>query len=131
YALELLPEDSGQRREIENLVERNLSGGRIQLGIETKEGLRYSISRVSGEASIVLDDAGKPTEITLKLGGGFFPAAIFSQNEVEGLADCSKSQLAMLDTFEAEKIAAVEAQLRQVELDLKGNAASILPLRQA
>jgi energy-coupling factor transporter ATP-binding protein EcfA2 len=128
YALDLLPEDGPARRRIESLVAQNLDGGCVQVGIETKEGLRYSVSRQTGEPPIVLDESGKATEITLKLSGGFFRAAVFSQNDVESIADSPNSQLDLLDTFEAEEIRQINSQLRQAESDLNTNAASIAPL---
>lgn len=130
YALDRLPAEAGARRRIEALVDHNLEGGRIEVQIETKEGLNYTVSRTAGEAAIVLDEAGKPTEISLKP-GNLFSAAIFSQNEVEGIADCPRSQLELLDSFSMDAIDEVNNQLRQVEHDLAANAGAILPLQQA
>ncbi len=131
YALDCLPSPETQpaeRRRIESLIERNLGGGRIRVEIETGDGLIYIVSRTFGEEPMVLTADGQPTEITVK-NGGFFRADIFSQNEVESIADRTTSQLELLDNFEAERIAEVESRLRQVRSDLAANANQIAPLK--
>jgi DNA repair exonuclease SbcCD ATPase subunit len=131
YALDLLPyrdEAPAERRRIDSLVERNLNGGRIQVGIETKDGLSYVVSRSWGEEPIVLDTNGAPTEITLHC-GGLFKADIYSQNEVETIADRSIFQLELIDNFAAQQITALETNLRQVCSALKANAGQIGPLK--
>jgi DNA repair ATPase RecN len=131
YALDCLPARETQpaeRRRIESLVERNLAGGRIRVEIETNEGLAYTVSRTVGEEPIVLTADGQPTEITLK-NGGFFRADIFSQNEVESIADRTTSQLELLDNFEAERMAEIGSRLGQVRLQLTANADQITPLQ--
>jgi DNA repair exonuclease SbcCD ATPase subunit len=45
YALDLLPSrdcDASERHRIESLIQRNLASGRIEVGIETKDGLNKS-----------------------------------------------------------------------------------------
>jgi len=131
YALDQLPsmdDDRQARARIESLVERNLKGGRVELEVETKEGLSYVIKRAAGEDPTVTTATGKPTDITLRA-GGFFTANIFSQNEVESVADRALSQLALLDNFEAEAIAALETKIRQVESRLVSNSNEIGPLQ--
>ncbi len=127
YALGEMPGDSAESKRIESLVERNLGGGRIQLGIETKDGLSYIISRSVGDEPIVLTEDGKPTDITLRT-GGFFRADIYSQNEVESIADRALSQLDLIDSFEAEKIAEIERRIKSAKADLAANASNIVPL---
>jgi len=131
YALDMLPsreENPVERRRIESLVERNLDGGRIQVGIQTKDGLAYMVSRSWGEEPIVLGADGAPTAVTLR-SGGIFKADIFSQNEVEGIADRGISQLSLIDNFEVAKIAAIEAELHEVRSALDANAKRIEPLQ--
>ena len=130
YALDMSPtrdSDAAELRRIESLVQKNLDGGRIQLGIETKDGLSYIVSRSWGENPIVLNADGTPTEVTLRL-GGVFKADIFSQNEIERIADQTTSQLGLVDNFEAQCIAGIEAELRQLRLALDANAGQIFPL---
>ena len=129
YALDAMPTDGNARRQIESLIEKNLAGGRVELGIETRDGLSYVISRTASEAPMVLTAEGKPTEITLAA-GGFFKADIYSQNEVEFIADETLSQLDLIDNFEAEKIAETDQKARSVVALLASNASHVLPLQE-
>lgn len=131
YALDALPGRENQpaeRKRIETLVERNLAGGRVEVMIETRDGLSYIISRSAGEDPIVLTADRQPTDLTFK-GGGVFRADIYSQNEVESIADRTTSQLALLDNFELERISEIEGRLDQVRSSLKANANQIVPLQ--
>jgi len=131
YAMDALPDQEthpAERKRIESLVRQNLAGGRVEVQVETKDGLQYTITRSWGEAPIVLTAEGSPTTISL-VKSGLFKADIFSQNEVEEIADRPTSQLALIDNFEAETIAALEVQMRQVEAKLTANASQILPLQ--
>jgi ABC-type lipoprotein export system ATPase subunit len=131
FALDALPSpdtDPAGRRRIESLVEENLTGGRVEMTLETKEGMTYTVTRSWGEAPIVLTEDGKATEITLK-GGTLFRADIYSQNEVESIADRSVSQLNLLDAFEMERVNAANSRIAQLLHDLAGNAGAIQPLQ--
>ncbi len=131
YAMDTLPDrdgDGAARRRIESLVQNNLAGGRIQVAIETRDGLRYVVSRTAGEDPIVLTPDGEPTELTLR-SGGVFKADIYSQNEVESIADDTASQLELLDSFEGESLAAIGQELAQARAALVTNAGHILPLQ--
>jgi len=130
YAMDALHSadaDAADRRRTESLVQRNLAGGQIELEIETKEGLAYIITRGWGEDPMVLTADRKPTDLTLR-SGDVFRADIFSQNEVERIADQTGMQLELLDAFEAEAIAEVNAQLGQLWNALQANASQIVPL---
>ncbi len=105
FALDALPvhdEDPDERRRIESLIAQNLAGGRVELTIETKDGLTYTVTRTEGEDPIILDADGHATELTLG-NGGLFSADIYSQNEVERIADRSLSQLNLIDNFKAQR----------------------------
>lgn len=128
FALDAMPDDRDACRRIESLVNRNLDFGRVEVGIKTKDGLTYVVSRSLNEDPVVLSDDGTPTEITLKA-GGFFAADIFSQNEVESIADRSLSQLELIDTFDAESIADLNVRIKHVGVELTGNANAIHPLQ--
>ena len=121
YALGLVREDGTGRRNIPGLIEHNLGGGRIRLTIETKEGLTYIVSRSAGEEPVVLDAKGIPTDITLS-SGGLFGTDIYSQNEVEGIADDPLSQLALIDNFESEQVHRDNHEIERTASALKSNA---------
>jgi len=129
FALDAMPDDSAARKRIDALLNRNLDSGRVELGVQTRDGIPYIISRSAGEEPIVLTEDRKPTDITLKA-GAFFKADIFSQNEVESIADRSLSQLDLIDNFEAEQIAEFNTQLKHVSVELYGNTNGILPLQE-
>ncbi|NQU22146.1 MAG: AAA family ATPase, partial [Candidatus Nealsonbacteria bacterium] len=129
YGLDAMPDDPRERKRIESLVEQNLAGGRVQIEVETKDGLSYTITRCWGEEPIVLSADGNPTAISLAT-SGLFQADIYSQNNVESIADRVASQLALIDNFETETIAEIEAKLRRVESMLASNAGQIMPLQE-
>jgi len=120
--------EAGQlcRRRVENLVKRNLGDGRIRLAIETKDGLEYIVDRTASGEPMVLTADGQLTDITIN-SGGIFSADIFSQNEVENIADSPESQLALIDTFVAEEIGALETSIAEVHAKLQANAKAIVP----
>lgn len=67
FAIDALPSRESQpaeRRRIEALVEKNLAGGRVELHVETKDGLPYTITRAWGDEPIVLAADGSPTAIS-------------------------------------------------------------------
>ena len=94
------------RKRVESLIEGNLQGGRVELEIETCDGLRYIITRAVGEDPIVLDASRNPT--ALAVNGSLFRADIFSQNEVETIADHGKFQLELIDSFSREDVTGAE-----------------------
>lgn len=130
FALDISPASdnlSAARSRAQSLVENNLWGGRVQLAIETKEGLTYQVSRTLGEPPLVVGADGKPAAITLK-SGSVFKADIYGQDEVEGIADDPLSQLALVDNCDAARIREFKAQGAQVEAKLDTNAQQTLPL---
>lgn len=130
YALDLLPlreTQAGERRRIESLVEKNLAGGRVDVAIETKDGVRYVVRRSASEEPIVLTADGQPTDIAPRA-NGFFRADVYSQNEVETIADRSLSQLVLMDNFEPDRIGEINVNVLQVKTALAANAGRLLPL---
>lgn len=115
------------RKRIESLVEGNLNGGRVELEVETRDGLRYFITRAVGEESMVLDAQRNPTALTVS-GGSFFRADIFSQNEVETIADHGKYQLELIDSFARGEIAAMERMVADIVLQIITHAKQQQPL---
>ena len=124
YALDAFPDAENGieiRKKVESLVQGNLGGGRIRVAIQTKDGLEYIVSRTAGEKPMVLTADGQPTNISLS-SGELFAADIYSQDQVEGIADDPLSQLALIDDFDSAAIRGIEAKIRQVESDLRANA---------
>jgi ABC-type lipoprotein export system ATPase subunit len=127
FCMDALPSDQAERRRIEDLVERNLRGGRVDLTVRTKDGLSYVVSRSPGEDPIVSTAEGTVTEMTVR--GGLFRLDVYSQNEVESIADHSLSQLDLIDAFDAESIADLDRQIAEVRQSLQLNATWLKPLR--
>jgi DNA repair ATPase RecN len=133
YALDEFPNgDAGQlcRRRVEALVKTNLADGRIRLAIQTKDGLDYIVDRTASGEPLVLTADGQPTDITIS-SGGIFSADIFSQNEVENIADSPESQLVLIDTFVADQIGAVQSAIADVRAQLDANAKAIIPAQES
>jgi ABC-type lipoprotein export system ATPase subunit len=119
------------RKRVESLIEGNLQGGRVELEIQTRDGLRYFVTRAAGEAPIVLDASRNPT--ALSVGGSFFRADVFSQNEVETIADHGKFQLELIDSFAREEVAGADRTADDVCHQIMAHARLFEPLlaRQA
>ena len=57
YAIDVLPDreaNPAEHKRIESLIEQNLAGGRVEVEVETRDGLAYTITRSWGEEPIVL-----------------------------------------------------------------------------
>lgn len=131
YALGLEPEREsapGAHKRSMELIRRNLRGGRIELQIQTRDGMEYKITRAEDEDPIVTNEDGSATDLTLK--SGFFIANVFSQNEVESIADSSHAQLQLIDVFAATEIEEINLKLRHLSEDLNTNAGRIGPLNR-
>jgi predicted ATPase len=128
YALDALP-DTQSRRRIESLVQKNLDSGRVLLTLQAKEGLTYTVSRAAGEEPVVLDERGEPTAITLR-SGGVFCAHIYSQNEVEAIADRPLAQLDLVDRFETEAVRDIDRKLLELRAAMEANGAALLPIEE-
>ena len=129
WATKSMPGREGDRlrKRIQSLIENNLNGGRVELEIETKDGLTYFISRAAGEEPVLLDANRKPVPVD-PASAQLFALDIYSQNQIESIAENPHYQLDLLDKFAAEPIQAVRRQLAETVRQLESNAASILPL---
>ena len=130
FALGILPgrdEKDQLRRRIESLIKSNLNGGRVELLIETKEGMTYTVSRVADEAPVLLSEEGVPLPIE-SLHSQIFRADIYSQNQIESIAETPHYQLDLLDKFKEVELRTVRLDVEETLRNLRGNAAQILPL---
>lgn len=132
YAMDALPKGEASpasRRRIEGLISKNLDGGRVELEVETMDGLDYVISRADGEEPVVLDARRSPTAISIR-NNGLFRADIYSQNDVETIADQGRYQLDLIDGFEAGRIANLDYTIHDIRQHLAASAKSLDPLRR-
>ncbi len=132
YALDAFPlgeKGNAARRRVESLVKSNLGDGRIRLSIETKDGLEYIVDRTASGDPMVLDSDGAPTDISISA-GGIFSADIFSQNEVENIADNPHSQLSLIDNFRVVEITEINTQIAALKSQLHANANEVIPVQR-
>jgi len=129
FALKAMPGREGDpiRKRIQSLIDSNLNGGRVELTIETKDGLTYVVSRSADEDPILLDGAGNPLPID-PLVAQIFRADIYSQNQIESIAETPHYQLDLLDKFEEDALRAVQAKIATTVRQLESNGSAILPL---
>lgn len=128
YGLNAMPPDLKSQKRIASLVESNLNGGRIEIMVETAEGITYVISRNSGEQPMLLDENRKPTGLTFT--PNLFQLDIFSQNEVEEIAGQSTCQMALLESFSRGELHDLNSQISQLQKSLDANASAVIPLRE-
>ncbi|MFW6107033.1 MAG: AAA family ATPase [bacterium] len=127
YALDEFPRDDGgqSRKRVEALVRSNLGDGRIRLALETRDGLEYTVDRSASGEPMVLTAEGQPTDVRIN-SAGIFSADIFSQNEVENIADSPQSQLELIDKFAAGEIAKVNHEVAGLRAKLDANTNAIV-----
>lgn len=115
------------RRRIDSLIKSTLAGGRVELVIETKEGMTYTVSRAADEAPVVLSAEGTPLPAG-SLRAQIFHADIYSQNEIESIAEIPHYQIDLLDNFKAPALREARHQMGETIQKLRTNAVQILPL---
>lgn len=126
YALSALPQDDFARRRVEGLVAANLGGGTLQIRTRTKDGLPCSISRAAGEDPILVNGENRATGA--QFNSSMIRADIFSQNEIEDIAGRPAAQLALIDTFAQDDIAALESEMGMLRQKLEQNINAACPL---
>ena len=99
----------------------------MQLTVETQNGLRYVVSRSCDEEPMVLTADGSPTDLSLK-SSGFFRAHIYSQNELESIAERAEDQLRLLDSLASDEIDTINKQISDTRTQLHTIAANASPL---
>ena len=133
YALNAFPRDEEgdeTRKRVDALVHGNLGGGRVRVTIQTKDGLEYVVSRTAGEEPMVLTLDGQPTNVSLR-SAELFGVDIYSQNQIEGIADDPLSQLALLDGFDLATVREIEARIHKAAADLAANAHACIEAEKA
>lgn len=130
FGLDDMPGREGDplRARIESIVRSNLDGGRVELEVETKDGQRFTITRVSGEPPLVFDPNGHSVPGIKVRGGMLFQADVFSQNQVENIAEMPNYQLDLLDKFRGEDLSVCYWKIDEARANLESNAAALLPL---
>lgn len=128
YALNIMPPDPRTQKELTSLVESNLNGGRVELTVETANGITYIISRNMGEMPEVYRPDHEGTGMTFT--PNIFRLDIFSQNEIESIAGQNTCQMAFVESFAQDEMHQLNGEIAQIRKSLEANSASILPLRE-
>lgn len=119
YVLNEMPDDADARSRIESLVDRNLDFGRAEIGITTSGGMSYIVSRSRDEEPVVMTENRQSTDLILQ-SGSLFKADIYSQNEVESIADRADSQLELINSFEQAAIHELTTQAARIAIEVAG-----------
>lgn len=128
YGLGLMPDqrvDSARFRAIDNLIKANLEGGRLAIDVRTRTGAQYTAERSASEPVQVRDALGQAVPVSLAR-EQIFGADVFSQNQIEEIAESPQSQLELIDRFfEAEattisrELEAIDSILKQTMVELR------------
>lgn len=132
YALDRMPDPSVDRKRydaIEDLLEHTVGSGTIRVRLETRDGVAYEVTRGIGEEPLVTDAHGAPSKISIGR-DIVFGVDIYSQNQIEAIANDSYFQLQLIDKFIRSEVDGIESQLREVTHELGANAAKVLEARR-
>ena len=130
YALKAMPEGergAAHQRHLERLVAGNLGAGRIRVGIETRDGLLYHVERGLNEEPEVFDADSRSTPLTLDH-GSFFKVDVYSQNEIERVAESPSLALDLIDKFIDGDVREIEHAIRGLVRELSANGADLVRL---
>jgi len=133
YALDRMPDahsDKARYQAIEKLLDHNLGGGSVRVEIETAEATTYTVTRGRGETPLVINAEGKPTEINIGK-DIIFGVDLYSQNQIEDIANDAFFQLQLIDKFIHREIDELERDIREATKSLEANAGRILDARKA
>jgi len=133
YALDRMPDanlDKSRHQAIEKLLQNNLGGGSVKVRIDTSEGASYTVARGFGEAPLVTNAEGKPVDINIGK-DIIFGVDIYSQNQIEDIANDAFFQLQLIDKFIHREVDELERQIRDATKALEANAGKILEARRS
>ena len=113
---------------IDKLVRANLGKGVVEVEIETDSGLRYRVRRGNDDAPIVINGADEPVEIDIGR-GTIFSAEVYSQSQIEEIANDPFFQLKLIDKFIADDIKEIDGKVESCVRELGVNGGEILKMR--
>ncbi len=132
YALDRMPDPNVDRKRhdaIESLLEHTVGSGTIRVRLETRDGVVYEVTRGIGEEPLVTDAQGSPSKISIGR-DIVFGVDLYSQNQIEDIANDSSLQLQLIDKFIRSEVDGIDGQLREVTHELGVNATKILEARR-
>lgn len=128
YGLDAMPRDEKMKKSLLSLVESNLKGGRVEIVIETGDGLSYIISREFGGEVYVYEPDRQGSGMAYS--PNLFPVDVFSQNEIEEIAGKNAGQMELIESFSKGELDELNSNIRQIRKMLEANATQIFPLRE-
>jgi chromosome segregation ATPase len=132
FALDRMPNETVDRKRheaLDKLLQANLGTGSIKLELETADGILYSVARAFGETPLVTNADGKPVDI--RIGHDMhFGVDIYSQNQIEDIANSDYFQLQLLDKFIQTPLDELERQIRDATSLLETNGQRILDCKK-
>jgi len=127
FALDAMPDEATAKR-VRSLITKEPCLGRVELAIQTSSGMNYVISRSHDGEPVVMTENRKPTDLLLK-SGSLFSADIYSQNEVESIADRAHSQLDLIDSFDRAEITELSMRASRIALEATGLSKEVAQVR--
>jgi ABC-type lipoprotein export system ATPase subunit len=132
FALDRMPNEAVDRKRyeaLEKLLQANLGTGSIKLELQTADGVLYSVSRAFGETPLVTNADRKPVDI--RIGHDMhFGVDIYSQNQIEDIANSDYFQLQLIDKFIQKPLEELERQIRDATSQLDTNGQRILDYKK-
>ena len=128
YGLDAMPRDEKMKKSLLSLVESNLKGGRVEIVIETGDGLSYIISREFGGEVYVYEPDRQGSGMAYS--PNLFPVDVFSQNEIEEIAGKNAGQMELIESFSKGELDELNSNIRQIRKMLEANATQLFPLRE-
>lgn len=132
YVLDQMPDPNTEKdrhRSIERLLQSNLGAGSARAEIETVDGTSYTVVRGFGESPLVTNEQGDPVDINIGK-NIVFGVDVYSQNEIEDIANDPLFQLRLIDKFIHTQVAELEREIRDTTRSLDTNATTILETRR-
>lgn len=132
FALSRVPDkssDKARHSQIRDLVKHNLGHGEIKLELETRDGTRYTIARSVDTPPVITDSNGRPVKFDISK-DTIFGAELYSQSEIERIANSPQFQLDLIDKFAGEELHAVKREIREVVAALELNSRQIIEMSQ-
>ncbi|PTY02381.1 hypothetical protein DB346_09770 [Verrucomicrobia bacterium LW23] len=114
------------RKRVQTVIKTSLNGGRVELGIETREGMKYTVSRAVDEAPLMISEDN--TTLAPESLSHIFQVDIYSQNQIETIAETPRYQLELLDKFRESELRNIQSQIDKTKSALVANAEQIVPL---
>ena len=106
------------------LVNDNLASGQIKVSITNSDDFSYVVERKKTGEQIILNDDGEITKHSLRH-GLMFRADIYSQDQIEEIADKTKNQIELIDQFKSDEITVINKKINEILSQLQGNARNV------